>query len=337
MASIRKRGSSWSVQVRRRGFPPQSKTCATKAEAQAWARSVEASIDRQEVPVDDREIRQTTLGDLMRRYRDGVTPHKRSAETEHLRMGKMLTAPVFSLSLSRLTTSALAAYRDARLGAVKAGTLLRELSLIRRVLVVAAQEWGVAVDTTVIDRLAKPRLNNARDTRLEPGDLQKLEAAFEGTRNPLIRPLVLFAIETAMRRGELLNLRWRDINVNRRTAFIPKTKTDRPRTIPLTTAALEILARLPRDDERVFPLTPVAVRLAWDRLRARAGLDHLHFHDLRHESISRFAELGLTTAQLGLISGHRDPRMLQRYTHLNPADLAAKLADRSWDREVCGA
>jgi integrase len=78
----------------------------------------------------------------------------------------------------------------------------------------------------------------------------------------------------------------------------------------------------------------MSLELAWNRLRIRAGMPDLHFHDLRHEAISRFAEMGLSTVELSVISGHRDPRMLFRYAHLRPADLARKLAGRSWDKEV---
>jgi integrase len=87
------------------------------------------------------------------------------------------------------------------------------------------------------------------------------------------------------------------------------------------------------DGDHVFPLSALALRLAWNRVRERAGMPDLHFHDLRHEAVSRFAEMGLTTAELAIISGHRDPRMLMRYTHLRPADLARKLAKRSWEQE----
>ena len=80
-----------------------------------------------------------------------------------------------------------------------------------------------------------------------------------------------------------------------------------------------------RDDEKLFPVTPNAVRLAWERLTKRTGIADLHFHDLRHEAISRFFELGLSVPEVALISGHKDPRMLFRYTHMNAQLIAAKL------------
>jgi integrase len=129
----------------------------------------------------------------------------------------------------------------------------------------------------------------------------------------------------------LLNLAWNAIDLAERTAHIPVTKTGHSRTIPLTGEALAILGDLPRTSERVFPLSPMALRLAWNRVRERAGMPDLRFHDLRHEAISRFAELGLSTMELATISGHRDMRMLARYTHIQPAGLAKKLMDKNWN------
>lgn len=335
MATITKRASGWSVQVRRKGFAPEYKTLPTKADAERWARERECMIDRGEPPVSRRDLRGTTLGDLIRRYIDQVTPKKLSADTERLRLLKMLRAPLCALSLSDLSAAPLAAYRDKRAGEVKPGTVAREMSLLHNVIEVARMEWGVALTTNVVAQVRRLPVRNARDRRLQPGELQRLKSALKSTRNKSIEPAVLLAIETALRRGELLGLTWGYIDKERRTAYIPHTKTGYARTVPLTSEALEILEDLPIIGTKVFNLSPMALRLAWNRLRERAGMEDLKFHDLRHEAISRFAELGLSTVELSVISGHRDPRMLFRYTHLQPADLAKKLADRSWDRE-CG-
>lgn len=141
-----------------------------------------------------------------------------------------------------------------------------------------------------------------------------------------LRPLIALAIETGMRRGELLSIRWQDVDQIAGTIRILKTKDDHPRTIPLTPKAVEILTSLERKDARVFPVTTNAVRRAWGRLRRRAGLEDLRLHDLRHEAVSRFFEYGLTVPEVALISGHRGPRMLSRYTHLRPEKIAEKLA-----------
>jgi integrase len=333
MAAFRKRGDAWFVQIRRKGFRALYRTFGTKAEGEAWARSQETLIDRKEAPIDHRALKAVTLADIVRRYLDEVTPTKRGADAEAPRIGKMLNAPVCSLSLAALAPSAFAAYRDARLAVVKPGTVRREMYLFRPIINVARREWGVPLPENPIERVASPVVSDGRNRRLRDGDLARLKEALTTTRNPLILPIMLFAIETALRRGELIGLEWQHIDIYRRTAHIPTTKTGHARTIPLTDNAIEILRGLPRGGARPFPITATALRLAWVRVTERAGVPDLRLHDLRHESISRFAETGLTLPELSLISGHRDPRMLERYTHLRPQDLAAKLAGRSWETE----
>ena len=132
-----------------------------------------------------------------------------------------------------------------------------------------------------------------------------------------------------MRRGEMLNMRWRDLSVATRTLRIPITKNGHPRTIPLSSGALATLRTLSdggaSGDERILPITQDAAKMAWKRVVKQAGLADLRFHDLRHEAISRFFEKGLSVPEVALISGHRDPRMLFRYTHPRAEDIAAKL------------
>ncbi|MES0055179.1 site-specific integrase [Mesorhizobium sp. M0078] len=127
---------------------------------------------------------------------------------------------------------------------------------------------------------------------------------------------------------------WNSVEVNRRSVVIPQAKNGDSKSIPLTTAAKEILANLRRDNgPKVFPITPVAFRLAWDRLIVRSGLIDLHFHDLRHEAISRLFEKGLTIPEVGSISGHRDIRMLMRYAHADTKQVRCKL-DRKNDADA---
>jgi integrase len=179
-----------------------------------------------------------------------------------------------------------------------------------------------------IKGIRKPKADRARDRRLREGEWERLQEALSGARNHLLRPVVSFAVQTGMRRGEILGARWQDVNWDTSTLYIPVTKNGEPRTIPLTFEAKRVIADVwwaYRGDDRIFPLTAEAVKLSWKRLTKRAGITDLHFHDLRHEAVSRFFELGLTVPEVALISGHRDPRMLFRYTHLRAEDVAKKL------------
>ena len=137
--------------------------------------------------------------------------------------------------------------------------------------------------------------------------------------------MVDFAIETGMRRSEILSLRWENLSDLKRIATLPYTKNGSKRDVPLSQKAAKIIASLPAHKDNVFPTTDYAVRHAWDRLIKRAGIENLRFHDLRHEAVSRFFEMGLSVPEVALISGHKDYRMLARYTHMTAENICSKL------------
>jgi len=127
-----------------------------------------------------------------------------------------------------------------------------------------------------------------------------------------------------MCRGELLNARYE--HLQKGLLSIPITKTGIPRTIPLTPRALTVIRALPRSISGYFlPTSANALRLSWEQAKRRAMIEDPHFHDLRHEAISRFFEMGLSISEVALISGHKDYRMLARYTHLRAEDLVERL------------
>ena len=162
---------------------------------------------------------------------------------------------------------------------------------------------------------------------MDDGEYERLEQASKLTKNQHIWPIVVFAIETGMRRGEILGLTWDNIDLKRRTAFLPLTKNGSSREAPLSIGAVCVLQQQrSRTDTHPFPVNSNAFRLAWDRLRGRAGLNDLRFHDLRHEAISRFFGMGLSILEVALISGHKDVKMLFRYTHLRVDSVVSKLA-----------
>jgi integrase len=129
-----------------------------------------------------------------------------------------------------------------------------------------------------------------------------------------------------MRRGELLRLSWEDIDLDLRVAHLNMTKNGSSRNVPLSSEAITLLRSLPHDiSGYVFPITFSSLRGLWNRVRRRAGISGLNFQDLRHEATSRFFEKGLNVMEVATITGHKDLRMLQRYTHLRAEDLAKKL------------
>ena len=163
------------------------------------------------------------------------------------------------------------------------------------------------------DKVKMPPSFPARKRRLEQGEFNRLEETSAETRNPHIWPIVVFAIETGMRRSEILALTWDNIDLESRVAFLPLTKNGSSREVPLSDNAIEVLRQQRSKTEyQPFPINANAFRRVWDRLRTRVGLVDFRFHDLRHEAISRFFELGLSVPEVAVMSGHKEARMLFR-------------------------
>lgn len=325
MASITKRGSSWFVQIRRKGFRPRFRSFASHSAAQQWARLEEAAIDNGHGRVETKSSRETTVSEVLSRYAREKTPKKKGAETELLRLAKMQNAPFAQLSISNLTSSAVADYRDQRLSEVRPTTVRRELGILRSILETARKEWSAPIRENPVAQIAVPAAQDARERRLRPGEEQRLLDSIDKGRNQFVRPVVALALATGLRRGELLRLTWEDIDPEQRTALIRDTKNGSDRVIPLTRPAASILEDLGQACGGVFQITPNALRQSWRRACQRGSIEDLRFHDLRHEAISRFFEVGLSVPEVAVLSGHKDARMLFRYTHLAPKAVGQRL------------
>lgn len=336
MASIRKRGQKWQARIIRRGHLPVAKTFISRSDATKWARAVEREIDQGSYTNRTKAERQI-LGELLKRYREEVSPRKRGGALEAVRLKRMENRSWAKLSLAALSASVIAAYRDDRLKLVAPATINRELNILSAVLNHARREWGIPVSNCVAE-IRRPPSGPGRNRILEPEEETCLMTALDdpgrdaqgrlasGTRNHWIKPVVKLALETAMRRGELLSLRWEQVDLNRQTAYLPMTKNGEPRTVPLSRAAVSLLAELPRSiGGRVFPITPMALRKAFERACVRAGIANLHFHDLRHTATTRLAAKVPNLIELAAITGHKDVRMLARYYHPKAEELAKKI------------
>lgn len=328
MATITKRKRGFCVQIRRKGYAPISRTFATKRDAQEWALEEERKRSSPRVKHLLLDPRKITLREVLTRYLSDITPTKISHDTEHYRIAKIVRAPIADLSLFDLTPSVIAKFRDERLLVVKAATVCRELHLIKQSLNIAKREWGYDLAENPVDMVKYPKIRNARNRRVTDREIDDLIEALEAIDRHDIIAVIRFALETAMRRGEILTLEWRHVDLQRRTAHLPRTKNGYARTVPLTNGAMEILLKMDRTsgNKLVFNVSSDALKMCWRRIIFKTELDDLHFHDFRHEAISRLFEMGLSMPEVALISGHRDPRMLMRYTHLVPFQLAQKLA-----------
>jgi len=322
MATIRSRNGKFQVQIRRRGYPLLTSTFITRSDARRWARDTEARIEL--APAGTRSPTTTTLANLICRYRDEVTPLKRGHPQETRRLNRLLRDPVAGVRVTKLSPALFSSFRDRRLPDGPRACAY-DLILLRSILRRAREEWSLPLFINPLAGVRLPKPSRPRSRRLTTEEMQRLIAALIRSKTWYLRLLVLLALETGMRRGELLQAKWTDLDPLRRLLVIRETKNGDDRTIPLSSAALAVLNTLARVNERVFPITDVAVRQSWDRVVRRASLTDFRFHDLRHEAISRFFEKGLSVPEVALISGHRDYRMLARYTHLRPEEIARRL------------
>ncbi len=328
MATFRHRNGKWQARIARLGHSPVSKTFNSRAEAERWARQTEARIDKGDFS-DERTDRSTTLGDLVERYVAEVTPLMKSAEADSIRLKALQRNSICELPVSELTPARIAEFRDRRLKFVASGTVIRELAYLSSIINHARCEWGIKADNPVrlVRKPATPRGRSRIITADERASLLDALTPRPTRRvNPWMMPLVEFALETAMRRGELLGLRWRDINITTRVAHLPLTKNGEARSVPLSSAAIAVLNSLPQNIcGQVFPLKPQTVAAAFMKATKRAGLVDLRFHDLRHAATTSLAKQLPNVIELAAVTGHKSLHMLKRYYHPDAADLARKL------------
>lgn len=323
MATIRERANRWQCIIKRKGYPLLSQTFDLKKDAEKWGRQQERLIDAGQW-VDRTEAEQTTLDELLERYAKEVSTVKRGAKIEVSRINAIRRSPLAKYSVAAIAGKLLAQWRDSRLQNVSGSTVSRELTLLSHVFSVAIREWSYGLHCNPVTLIRKPQAAPARDRVLTDEQRETLLIALNGCRNPWIKPVVVFALETAARRGEILDMTWDNVDLPRKIAKI-SGKTG-ARTIPLSPTCIATLKALPRSlDGKVFPVTVEALKQAYERAVSRAGIDDFTFHDLRHDALTRLAKKGLSILELRAISGHTTANMLQRYVSIDAGELAQKL------------
>jgi len=325
MASIYRRRGLWRAQIRRHCHQPLSRTFQLKSHAELWARETERAIElgALSLPI---EQRTDTLGDILARYLKEVSPAKRGFDAERYRIAKLLRHDLSQKQLSLVTSADISCFRDARLVEVSSGSVRKELQLLSHTIEIAIREWAYQLPSNPVRLVRMPPDVASRERRLEGSEEVRLLEAAGTSRNIWLKPFIVFAVETAMRRGEVLALNWSEINRTKSIAQITMSKNGRSRAVPLSSRALTLLSDLPQSLEgHVFPLSIDSLRSTWRVACKRAEIEDLRVHDLRHEATSRFFERGLSVMEVASITGHRDLRMLARYTHLKAEDLARKL------------
>lgn len=327
MAFIEKRGPyQWRVKIRKKGFSSLTKTFSDKKNAETWARKTESEMERG-IFISSSVAEQTSVAEILDRYEKEVFPRlSDGGKRERFRLA-LLKTNFGHLSLAALRSNHVAAYRDQRQKQVSPQSVKHEMGLLNRVLKFAQIDCGIYFPHGLPTALVRmPRLPVGRDRRLRAGEEQRLIDAAIASKSHEIGKIFLFAQETAARRGEIAAMRWEHVDLDRQTWYIPKTKNGIPRTIPLSPKAVELLRGLIRRiDGSVWGVQEDSITQAFGRICQQAEIKDLRFHDLRHEATSRLFEQGWELMDVAAITGHKDLRMLLRYTHLRPENLAAKM------------
>jgi len=319
MASVRKVGKGWRAEIARQGVR-KSKVFPSKRAAQDWAARQEYLI----LNADEVAAGQA-FGAIMDRYAREVSSGKRGGRWEIIRLEKLQRDPISAIRMSDLRPRHFADWRDKRLREVAPASVIREMQLMSSVLNRARKEWG-AISVNPLTDVSRPTKPPSRDRLASPDELERL--AFTagddlGTATARAFLAFLFAIETAMRAGEICRLRSGDVDLDRRVARLLHTKNGHPRDVPLSSEAVRLLQALPELDP-LFGLTTRQLDVLWRKVRDRAQVDDLTFHDSRHLAITRLARK-LDVLALARMVGHKDLRQLQTYYNETAEELARRL------------
>ena len=225
MGSIRTRQGRYQARVRRKGYATVTKTFTSREVAKRWIKSTEIAIERGEF------IRRTNMavGDMLEKYANEYLPKLKGAAISTQYRVRALKRHFGDIALADLSTSHLAKYRDKRLKTVKPITVKCEMDVLRWVINVAITEWDVPLQENPCSKMKWKNVDVPRDRVMsDDEEIRLLEHA-----SPMLGRMIVVAVESAMRLGEICNIRKRDINFHNQTLHIPQTKTDKPRTIPI--------------------------------------------------------------------------------------------------------
>ncbi|WP_108813409.1 tyrosine-type recombinase/integrase [Loktanella sp. Alg231-35] len=319
MASIRKRNNGkFCVQIRKSGLPAKSKTFDNQDAAKEWVKREEQAWTGQESP---NAKPQHTLLSIGKLYCDNQLKGKPSRHLMLMRFERV--AKHFEQPFLSITRVHVNEFKNKRMSQVSGPTVREEIQSINKLFRWTEREmiFGDITIGSPARNIALPPASKPITRVVEKEELHLLMADL----NPLMREIVELAYETAMRRAEITKLLPRNIDIPGRTLLVEDGKTG-DRFVPLTKRAVELLRgavqRAATFDSRLYPVAPHSVSTAVRRARQRTGLgDHVRMHQLRHTRITEVAKRGFNQAQIMMVSGHRDSRSVQRYTHLSVKDV----------------
>lgn len=343
MASIEKRtdGSgdlSYRVKVRLKGYPVQSATFKRLTDAKKWAVHTEASI-REGRHFKFAEAKKHTVGQLIDRYIDKVVPQKPKSGRDYKQQLEYWKTSLGHVLLSDFTPALIVEKRDelasgiTNRGQRSPATVNRYLSALSHACTIAVKEWGWMEDSPMrkVSKLKEPR---GRVRFLSDEERAKLLETSKSASYPHLHLIVVLALSTGARKGEIMNLKWGDIDKGRTKIILHETKNGERRAIPLGGYARELILEHEKvrriDTERLFPSktgsTAFDIKKSWGRALDDAEIEDFRFHDLRHSAASYLAMNGASPAEIADVLGHKTLQMVKRYAHLSEAHTSSVVA-----------
>lgn len=347
MASIRKRtnkdgSTSYRVDVRLKGFPPQRVTFKRLTDAKKWAGQTEAAIQEGRY-FKTTEARKHTMAEAITRYKESVLPAKRDSKKQDGQLD-WWSDEIGPYTLADVSPALLAEARDKLAQDRASATVVRYLAALSHVFTVAMREWGWLEDNPM-RKVTKPKEPRGRVRFLSEdetnakgevidGEKTRLLNACKQSSSPYLHNIVVLALSTGMRQGEILNLRWPDVDINSGRIILHETKNGERRVVPLLGHARELVKELSKirrlDTDLLFPgrnpQKPVFIRTPWLEAVKTAGIDDLKFHDLRHSAASYMLMSGASLGEIAELLGHKTLQMVKRYSHLSESHAANVVA-----------
>jgi len=333
MAYIRKRFGKWQVEIKKKNTKSVFKTFIQKSNASKWAKEIEYQIDREQYE-DFSDSAKLSLGDLLIRYRDEITPNKKSKEGEVFKINLILRHKIAKKRLLDLRTKDVLDFKnDIKLNNGKyypraASTINKYVHYVYTVWETAKINWAITLPPiNPASLVKKEKVKDKIDRILTPEEYQDLLSACTKSNLVFLHDMVEFAYLTAMRFGEITKLKPKNVNFEKGTALLLDTKNGESRLVPLTDRAIEI-AKKYRFQTRLFPITRGKCRHYFEQALKRAEINKFRFHDLRACAITNLFLNGWTIAEVSVVSGHKTWSELKRYTRIKASDLIVKINNK---------
>lgn len=334
----KKGNTRYAVTVRLRGYPIQSATFKRKTDAQKWVQDTESAI-REGRHFKIVEAKKHTVSEMVERYLS--TENLNKVQLQHVglhlkrwqdEIGYMLLADVTADAITQVKEKLLS--EEVRGKPRSNTTVLKYMTSLNTVFNIAVRDWGW-LDDSPMRNIKKPTPTKGRVRFLDDDERAKLLEACKKSQNKFLYPCVVLALSTGMRQGELMGLKWQDVDLQRGVIILHETKNGERRRVSVSGLALELLlqhSKIRRIDTQLLfpsktkPQQPVELKKSWQTALKKAEIEDFHWHDLRHCTASYLAMNGASLAEIAEVLGHKTLSMVKRYSHLSDSHVSNVVA-----------